>query len=341
MEISVLGIDTAKLTFHLCGLNRAGKVVFSKQVSRNKLCETVMQLGAKLVALEACGGSHHWARTFTQLGINTKLIAPQFVKPFVKSNKTDRADAEAIAEAASRPTMRFVAVKTTGQQDLQSIHKLRERFINQRTASCNELRGLLAEYGIVIPTGFSNLKKFFAGAFYECEGLSELIRDSLKEFYQEIVRLDEKATQYSKLLLSISRNHPVASRLRQIPGVGPICATAIIAATGSAADFKNGRSYASWLGLVPKEHSSGGKQRLLGISKRGNSYLRKQLVHGARSVVYHAKSKNDPLSCWINQLRERKGTNKAVVAYANKNARIIWSLMATDCDFQRKLASGQ
>lgn len=339
MEINVLGIDTAKLTFHLCGMNRAGKVVYRKQVSRNKLCETVLQSGAKLVALEACGGSHHWARTFTKLGLNVKLIAPQFVKAYVKSNKTDHADAEAIAEAASRPTMRFVSVKTIQQQDLQSIHRLRERCIKQRTATCNELRGLLHEYGIIVAQGFSKLKKFFIEDFSECQELTDLMKQQLRGIYEEILQLNERVERYNRLLTSTAKNHPVARRLSTIPGVGPICATAIIAACGAPTDFKNGRHFASWLGLVPREHSSGGKQRLLGISKRGNSYLRKQLVHGARSVVYYARGRDDRFSLWVNGIRERKGANKAVVACANKNARMIWALIATDSFYQPHLAN--
>lgn len=338
MDINILGIDTAKRVFHLCGLNRAGKVVFKKKVLRSKFVETVINCNAKLLALEACSGSHHWARTFKSHNLDVKLIAPQFVKAYVKSNKTDMADAEAIAEAASRPTMRFVAIKSTEQQDLQALHRTRERFIKQRTAISNEIRGFLSEYGVALPNGFSKLKEFLSLELSENTELSPMLKDLVFDLYQEFKRADEKVKNYDLLLKRITRSHPVAKRLTTIPGIGSVCATACLAAVSSAHDFKNGRHFASWLGLTPREHSSGGKQKLLGISKRGNSYLRKQLVHGARSVSYHARNSNDINSSWIKGIIQRSGNNKAVVALANKNARIIWSLMKTENNYQPNLA---
>lgn len=338
MEINVLGIDIAKQVFHLCGLNRAGKVVLRKKVTRIKLTETVLQSGAQLIAIEACGGAHHWARTFQQQGMTVKLIAPQFVKPYVKSNKNDSADAEAIAEAASRPTMRFVSIKTVEQQDLQTLHRIRERSIKQRTALSNEIRGFLSEYGIVLPQGLAKLKQFFSVQLQDCEELSETMKQLLTGLYGDFTKVDSKIMGYDRKLKIIAKNHPIANKLMTIPGIGVVCATATIAAVASPSDFKNGRYFAAWLGLTPRQHSSGGKNKLLGISKRGNSYLRKQLVHGARSVVYFAKGKDDPASAWINKLRERAGNNKTVVACANKNARILWSIMARDNVYQPCLA---
>ena len=338
MDISILGIDTAKQVFHLCGLNKAGKVVYRKKVQRSRFVETVVQIDCKLIAIEACGGSHHWARTFKSHDMDVKLIAPQFVKAYVKSNKTDMADAEAVAEAASRPTMRFVAVKNTEQQDLQTVHRVRERFIKQKVAVSNEIRGLLGEYGISFVKGFSRLKQFFSIEISEHRELSQMLVDSLFDLYREFQKAEKMVKSYDSLLSRIARNHPVAKRLVTVPGVGPICATACLAAVGSADDFKNGRQFASWVGLTPREHSSGGKQKLLGISKRGNSYLRKQLVHGARSVSRYAKNREDRNSLWLNGIAQRSGGNKAVVALANKNARILWSLMKTESTYQPSLA---
>lgn len=338
MEISILGIDTAKRVFHLCGLNKAGRVVLKKSVQRSKFVETVINCNAELLALEACAGSHHWARTFKSYNLDVKLLAPQFVKAYVKSNKTDMADAEAIAEAASRPTMRFVAIKSVVQQDLQALHRTRERFIKQKIAISNEIRGLLSEYGVTFAQGFSTLKKFLSIELSENTELSSMLKDLIFDLYQEFKRVDENVKKYDLLLKRISRNHPVAKRLTTIPGIGPVCATACLAAVGSAHDFKNGRHFASWLGLTPREHSSGGKQKLYGISKRGNSYLRKQLIHGARSVSYYAKNGKDINSLWIKGIMQRSGTNKAVVALANKNARIIWSLMKTENTYQPTMA---
>ena len=338
MDINILGIDTAKHVFHLCGLNKSGNVIFKKKVSRSKFVETVINTKANLIALEACAGSHHWGRTFEGYNLNVKLIAPQFVKAYVKSNKTDMADAEAIAEAASRPTMRFVAIKRVEQQDLQTLHRVRERFIKQKVAISNEIRGFLSEYGIVISKGSSKLTLFFSEQLHQHSELSKMFKDLLFDLYAEFKAADDIVKGYDSKLKQIARAHPVASRLTTIPGVGSICATACLAAVSSADDFKNGRNFASWLGLTPREHSSGGKQKLLGISKRGNSYLRKQLVHGARSVAYHAKGKKDLNSSWVNNIGQRNGTNKAVVALANKNARIIWSLIKTENTYQPKMA---
>jgi transposase len=338
MNISVLGIDTAKHVFHLCGMNRAGKPQLKKKVGRKKLIESVLQSGSKTVAMEACGGSYHWAREFESHGLKVKLIPPQYVKPYVKSNKTDFNDAEAIAEAASRPTMRFVSIKTTEQQDLQAIHRVRERYIKHRTALSNEARGLLHEHGIVIAKGYTPFKKFMVQELQDSPNLSRCFKTLMSEIYEEFVLTESRIKCLELRLTHIANSNPVIMRLMAIPGVGLICATGVVAAIGTPKDFKNGRCFASWLGLTPREYSSGGKQKLFGITKRGNSYLRRQLVHGARSIVYHSRHRSDPQSLWIQNLRQKAGNNKTVIAFANKTARIIWNVMANDTDYQPRLA---
>ena len=329
-EIKTLGIDLSKQVFEMHGVNEHDKVVLRKRVSRGNLMNVVANLPICLIGLEACGGAHYWARRFKQLGHEVKIMPPQYVKPYVKTNKTDRADAEAICEAVRRPTMRFVGIKNLEHQDIQSIHRIRQRLIKNRTALVNEIRGLLTEYGITIPKGIWNVFKHLPGIIEDCPGeLTTMFRLELRELSEELFRLTEKITIYDKKVEALGKTNDVCNRLQSIPGVGPISATAVFAAVGDAKNFKNGRQLAAWLGLVPRQCSTGGKERLLGISKRGDRYIRMLLVHGARSHLQTIKNKHDKRSKWANRIAQSRGYNKACVALANKNARIIWKLMVT------------
>jgi len=328
-NVSVLGIDLAKLVFHIVGMNRAGKVVLKKRVYRSGLIDFVANHPPVLIGLEACGGSSYWARKFEQHGHQVKLMAPQFVKPYVKSNKNDLNDAEAIAEAVSRPNMRFVSAKTIEQQDIQSLHRARERLVKHRTAIINEVRGLLGEYGIIIAKSRNQFhKKFVATIEQESAKLTTFGKEILYELYSECLEIEKRVLKLEVKLKSVSKSHPECQRLETIPGVGYLSSTAIIAAVGSVANFKNGREFAAFLGLVPRQCSTGGKERLLGISKRGNTYLRTLLIHGARASLRWVNKDSGRRGDWLRQLKERRGFNRTTVALANKNARVIWVLLA-------------
>jgi transposase len=330
-QVSVLGIDIAKQLFHAVGMDDAGTVVWRKRLTRSGLMPFIAKLPPVVIGMEACGGAHYWARRFRAHGHTVKLMAPQFVKPYVKSNKHDMADAEAIGEAVTRPTMRFVPIKELAQQDFQALHRVRERLVKARTALINEMRGLLHEYGIILPQGVAKFRHGLLPILEQEQAkLTVLGRAIFQQLYAEWLALEEQLTYYNKQLETICQSHPVCQRLRTIPGIGPLTATALVAAVSDATHFKNGRQFAAWLGLVPRQHSTGGKPRLLGISKRGDRYLRKLLVHGARATLRWAKLKQDRRSRWIHALIERRGTNRAVVALANKNARIVWVLLTTD-----------
>jgi transposase len=289
----------------------------------------IAQLPPVLIGIEACGGAHYWARRFREYGHEVKLLAPQFVKPFVKSNKNDMRDAEAIAEAVTRPTMRVVPTKDIDQQDLQVLHRVRERLIGERTALINEVHGLMNEYGIVIPKGVS---KFHQAVVEKLESekdtLTALSQEMFGKLVEEFVALEEQIAYYQPKLESLAKTHPECQRLMTIPGIGPLTATALIAAVGHVGVFKNGRQFAAWLGLVPKQHSTGGQTRWLGISKRGDSYWRKLLIHGARATLRWVELRTDSRSQWIRGLLKRRGWNRTAVAVANKTARIVWALLS-------------
>jgi transposase len=256
-------------------------------------------------------------------------MAPQFVKPFVKSNTNDRRDAEAIAEAVTRPTMRFVPTKDIGQQDLQALHRVRERLIGERTALINEVHGLMNEYGIVIPTGVSKFRQAVVEKLASAqETLTALGQEMFGKLVEEFVALEEQIAYYQQKLESLAQAHPECQRLMTIPGIGPMTATALIAAVGHVGVFKNGRQFAAWLGLVPRQHSTGGQTRLLGISKRGDRYLRKLLIHGARATLRWVELRTDSRSQWIRGLLKRRGWNRTAVAVANRTARIVWALLS-------------
>ena len=332
----VLGIDLAKSSFQLHGTDKSGETVCKKTFRRQNLKEFMANLPACVVAMEACGSANYWARLFRSYGHNVKLIAPQFVKPYVKSNKTDAADAEAICEAAQRPNMRFVSIKEIEQQDLQSLHRMRSMAVSSRTALINQIRGLLQEYGIEIAKGprqlFAQLPLILEDAD---NGLSPLLRELLSDLHEELTHLDKRVNRYDKKIAHISEQDEDAKRLQTIPGIGPIIATALVAAIGSSvANFKNGRELAAWLGLVPRQHSTGGRNQLLGISKRGDSYLRNLLIHGARSVLRCIDKKTDRRSVWIKSLMERRHKNIATIALANKMARTVFALLKKEEDFK-------
>lgn len=335
MEITVLGIDLAKTVFQLHGVDRNGKATLRKKVSRGQLKEIIANLPVCMIGMEACAGAHYWAREFKKFGHDVRLISPQFVKPYVKSNKNDAADAEAICEAVSRPNMRFVPVKQIEQQDIQCLHRVRERLVKSRTALVNEIRGLLGEYGIIIPQKIAHVRQKLPGIIEEPEmNLTSMTRALFSALLTELRSLDEKILDCDEKVGAIHKSHPVCKRLSKIPGVGPLTATAMIAAVSDPSAFKNGREMAAWIGLVPKQHSSGGKERLLGISKRGDVYLRTLLIHGARASLAWVENKEDRRSQWAKKLIERRGRNRAAVALANKNARTIWAIMRNDKEFE-------
>jgi transposase len=327
-DISVVGIDIAKRVFHLVGLDERGKIVLRKRCSRGEVLPLLANLGPTTIGMEACGGAHYWARCLREQGHEVKLMAPQFVKPYVKSNKNDMRDAEAIAEAVTRPSMRFVPIKDVAQQDIQALHRVRERLVTARTALVNEMRGLLAEYGIVLPRGVAKFRQELMSTLEaEHTKLTPLGQELFHKLFAELGKLDAELAYYQDKLEALAHAHPVCQRLLTIPGLGPLTATALMAAVSDAGVFKNGRQFAAWLGLVPKQYSTGGQTRLLGISKRGDSYIRKLLIHGARATLRWAKTKADRRSQWIRGLLERRGWNRTAVAVANKNARIVWALL--------------
>jgi transposase len=329
-QISTLGIDTAKQVFQLHGVDAQGHVVLHKRVSRTQLLPLLAQLPPCLVGLEACGGSHYWAREITKLGHTVKLMAPQAVKPYVQGNKTDGRDAEGICEAASRPRVRPVSINSTAEQDMQTLHRVREHCVKMRTALANQLRGVLGEYGFVVPQGIGRIRKAIPLIVEDADnGLSDLCRELLWDVYQRVCTLDAEITRYNARIAQLAAQSEVYERLTAVGGVGPLTATAFVAAVHDPGAFKNGRHCAAWLGLVPTQHGTGGKTVLGGMSKRGNQYLRRLLLQGAIAVLRRVEGKTDSRSVWLQQLRARRGTQVAAVALANKNARILWALLAT------------
>jgi transposase len=324
-NITVLGIDLAKEVFQLHGVDKSGKMLLKKKVYREGLIRYITKLDKCLIVIEACSSSHHWAREFMKVGHEVKMIAPQFVKPFVKTNKNDANDAEAIVEAALRPNMRFVPIKTLEQQDMKLIHTLRSLAVKQRTELANEIRGILAEYGIILPVGINHVRKKLFGMIEDIN-LTAKAKIFFTELYQQFIRLDERVDNFDKEIKQVAKEDERCQRLMKIEGLGPISATALVASVGDAKTFKNGRALSAWLGLVPKQHSSGGKTRLSGISKRGDVYLRTLLIHGARAVVKHCDNKTDYRNRWIAS-KKSVNKNKAAVALANKNARIAWAIL--------------
>lgn len=337
MKLIRVGIDLAKNVFQVHGVDRSEKAVWRRKLVRADWIKALLaqiEPGCE-IGMEACGGAHHWARVLQAQGYTVKLIAPQFVKPYVKSNKNDANDAEAICEAMSRPHMRFVAIKTVEQQDIQAVHRVRANLADQRKATANQIRGLTSEYGLVAPKELVHLRAAIPAWLEDNDnGLSERFRRLLRGLWQDLLTLDRRLAELEREIEQIARQDPVAIRLQQLRGIGPITATALVATIGDARHFANGRQMAASLGLTPRQNSSGGKERLLGISKRGDTYLRCLLIHGARSVLRTAHAKADRLSTWVTRIATVRHPNIAAVALANKTARIAWAMMSRGTDYQ-------
>ena len=326
-DITAVGIDTAKTTFYITGFSSTGHVVGQKKLSRSGLKKWLTKQVPLTVYMEACGGSHEWGRLLTAMGHTVKLIAPHFVSPFRQGDKNDWNDSQAIGVAGAQPTMRYVAIKSVDQQTIQSLHRVRSRLQRDRVAVANQLRGLLAEFDVVLPKTIATLRKCVPEVLDSDKFIgvqAELFRGLLEELKQR----DDQVKQYTKWIEQLAKADPVAVRLMELNGIGVLTASALSAEVADARVFCNGRQLSAYLGLVPRQFSTGGKNRLGSITKRGDRYLRQLLVHGARSVIRHLGDKQDRTSCWIRQLIARRGMNKAVVALANKQARWAWAVMA-------------
>lgn len=328
-NIKVLGIDLAKNVFQLHGTDSKGKCVLRKRLSRQKLIEFVANLSPCVIGIEASMGAHYWARLFKAAGHTVKMMAPQFVKPYIKSNKNDRNDARGIAEAVTRPDMKFVPLKTIEQQDILLLHRARQLVIKQRTAQSNQIRGLLSEYGIVLPKSIRVIKKLPEILDEHADKLTILATDLFMKLYKQFQTYHTQVEEYDIQIEAMVKEDGQCQELMKIPGIGAITASAAVATIGDPSAFKKGREVSAWLGMVPKQHSSGEKIVLGGISKRGDRYLRTLLIHGARAVVKNCDKKKDNRSLWLARKKERSGFNKAAVALANKNARIIWAILST------------
>jgi transposase len=329
MKITRIGLDLAKNVFQVHGVDRAERVVMRRQLSRNQLAKFFERLTPCLIGIEACASAHHWGRVFQRMGHTVRLIAPRFVKPYVKSQKNDANDAEGICEAVGRPSMRFVAIKRVEQQDLQAVRRIRSERVRQRTATANQIRGLLGEYGIVVPQGIEQLRRTLPLISEEGENwLTGVFRNLLEGLRRDLAGLDERIAELDEVIKRTAREDEAARRLQTIPGIGPITATALVADLGDGRQFGRGREVSAFLGLTPRQHSSGGKERLSGISKRGDAYLRTLLIHGTRAALRTAGNKTDPRSRWAVGVSERRHRNIAAVALANKNARIAWALLS-------------
>jgi transposase len=332
--LDILGIDIAKNTFQLHGADSVGRPVLRKRLPRHKLAAYIANLPVCTIVMESCGGANYWARVFRRGGHTVKLISPQFVKPFVKTNKNDANDAQAIVEAASRPSMNFVPVKQVEQQDIQSIHRIRTRVVKNRTALINEIRGLCLEYGVVLTAGAARVKSSLCAVIADSDNeLTACSRESMQNLYEELVEVELMLKNLDTKVRLICRNNENCKRILKVPGVGELTATAIVAAVPNPGEFRNGRHMSAWLGLVPRQSSSGDKQVLMGISKRGDRYLRTLLIHGARAVLSHRKEVSSDYGRWVATKKATLCHNKAAVALANKNARIIWSMLKTGEEF--------
>ena len=340
MKITTIGIDLAKNVMQIHGVDERGKAVLKRQLKRAQMTTYFAKLEPCLIGMEACGSAHYWARELKRFGHTVKLMAPQFVKPYVKTNKNDAADAEAICEAVGRPNMRFVPIKNAEQQAVLSMHRARQGFVKARTAQANQIRGLLSEYGMVIPKGIHHIATCVTDILEDDENeLPGAFRQLLQRLGEHLKELDRQVAELEVQIQSWHRENELSRKLAEIPGIGPITASALVATVGDAKNFENGRQFAAWLGLVPRQNSSGGKATLLGISKRGDTYLRTLLIHGARAVIRVAGCKPDYAGSWLEKLVGRRNPNVAAVALANKNARVVWALLALDRNYQPDYAS--
>ena len=343
MKLSRVGVDLAKNVYQLHGVDRHGKAVWKRRLRRGQWLQALIDKAEPgcVIGMEACTGAHHWARELQSRGYEVRLIAPQFVKPYVKSNKNDANDAEAICEAMGRPHMRFVTVKSVEQQDIQATHRVRTELKDHRNAKANQIRGLVAEYGLVAPQTLLALRKALPCWLEDAEnGLTHHFRSLLHGLWDDLLTLEERLKELDKEIERIARSNEAAMRLQQLRGVGPIVATALVATVGDGAQYQKGRQMAAALGLTPRQFSSGDKHRLYGISKRGDVYLRTQMIHGARAVVSQAKHRDDPLSRWVTDIAKRRHPNVAAVALANKTARMAWAMLREGTDYDPALAVG-
>jgi transposase len=336
MNVARIGVDLAKNVFQIHGVNANGHVVLRRQLRRAQVLAFFANLPSCLVGMEACCGAYHWAREITRYGHTVRIISPQFVKPYVKSNKNDRNDAEAICEAVSRPAMRFVPIKSVIQQDIQAAHRVRARLIVDRTGKANQIRSFLGEYGIVMPQSIHQLRQRVPEILEDAEnGLNSFERALLADLYRYLRQLDEWIAEADRRIQGLYASTEACQRISQVEGIGVLTATALVSAIGEGREFKNGREVAAWLGLGPRQHSSGGKPRLLGISKRGDSYLRTILIHGARSAMFGSTKKEDRRSDWLRRLQQRRHRNIAAVALANRNVRVAWALLRYGDEYRR------
>ena len=330
MGISTIGLDLAKNVFQVHGVDERGSALLRKQLRRDQVVPFFARLQPCVIGIEACSGAHYWAGKLRELGHTVRMMSPQFVTPYVKTNKNDAIDAEAICEAVARPNMRFVAAKTPEQQAVLALHTARAGFVKARTAQANQIRGLLAEFGLVIPQGIRNVYKCVPAMIERAETwLPGRFRALVERLLEHLKRLDRQVQELEREIVGWHRESEISRRLEAIPGIGPITASALVASAGDARNFKNARQFAAWLGLVPRQRSSGGKSLLLGISKRGDVYLRTLLIHGGRAVVRYAAAHTGKASSWLTHLIGRRHANVAAVAVANKNARVAWALLAS------------
>jgi transposase len=336
MKLSRVGVDLAKNVYQLHGVDRHGKTMLKRRLKRHQWLKVLLDKTEPdcVIGMEACAGAHHWGRELQARGYTVKLIPPQFVKPYVKSNKSDAKDAEAICEAMSRPNMRFVTVKRVEQQDIQATHRIRAELITQRTAKANQIRGLVAEYGLVAPKHLSSLRAAIPCWLEDAEnGLTDDFRALLQGVWEDLRQLDDRVGEMDKTIKRLADNNDDCVRLQQLRGVGPMISTALIATVGDARQYHKSRQMAAAIGITPKQHSSGDKHRLLGISKRGDVYLRTLMIHGARAVVARATHKDDRLSRWVTNIANKKHPNVAAVALANKTARMAWAMLRNESDY--------
>ena len=328
-NITVLGIDLAKDVFQLHGVNEYGKKVIGKKVNRAELPTLIAKLPTCKIVMEACGSANFWSRKFMSYGHEVRQISPQHVKPFVQGNKNDKNDARAIVIAAQQDDMPTVSIKSIEQQEIQMLHRYRESLVHDRTALVNRIRGYLREMGLFIPKGLSQTRKQVPLFLEDAENeLTFGMREIIANCHRKLLDLDQDIEKYTGKIEDFCKQNEVCERLMKLSGVGPMISSIVFATMGSPSHFKNGRHFAAFLGLVPKEHSSGGKQCLMSISKRGDRYIRSLLVHGGRSVVKNAGKKNNYLNHWVQRVHQERGYNKAAVAVANKNARHMWAIMS-------------
>jgi transposase len=335
MKITTVGIDLAKNVFQIHAVDERGQTVLRKQLKRAQVAVFFGNLPPCLIGMEACASAHYWGRTLQRFGHTVRLMASQFVKPYVKTNKNDAADAEGICEAVGRANMRFVPIKSIEQQAILSVHRVRQGFVKARTAQANQIRGLLGEFGLIIPQGIINVTKRVPELLEDASNeLPVAFRQLIDHLTQHLKELDRQVKEFERQIITWHRGSELSQKLEKIPGIGALAASALVASIADARSFKNGRQVSAWLGLVPRQSSTGGKPTLLGMSKRGDAYLRTLLIHGARSAILAAQRKTANTNVWLANLLTRRHPNIAAVALANKNVRTVWALLAYGREFK-------